>query len=370
MARAFAAISWPVVVVLLLGSLCWIVSGHGWMLDLAANLTAQWLVLSAMGTLLWLVTRQRRLAVVGLVACASCVVALGLGRAAYWPRSRLIGHGPDAPADLVRLLHYNASAFGDGPSIEAYMRLTEADVLSIVCPPTAQQTRVVYGHHLEDEYPGKLTRRWRPGPTIDYTDITAGFMVSRWPLRAIDTSWLGDVSNYLIAGIVERPRVNGKGGEFAVIAFHPRSPRTSERWMFGNGVVESVGVLTNRLREQGLAVVVLSDLNATPTGYRSQRLFREANLRRAKPLFVLIGTYPNEVPVGMSAKTAPSFPAVWPASIAIDDALVTPGVKVVGWTVGPRMASGHLPIIVELDIPGHTVPEAASWTAEGAGAGR
>jgi endonuclease/exonuclease/phosphatase family metal-dependent hydrolase len=225
------------------------------------------------------------------------------------------------------------------------------------------QNVVIDGHDLEDQFPGKLVRHWRPEPNGGTTEVTAGFVVSRWPITPLDTHDLGAAGDYLIAGAVQRPE-----GPFAVIAVHPRSPRTAARWEVGNAVIEAVATLTRRMAEQGLPVVVLSDLNSTPTGYRSRHLYQQAKLRRAKPLFSWTATYPDQITWG-SGPTR-SLPLAWPAAIAIDDALITPGIGVSGWTVGPRLASEHLPVIVELTIPQGSVPNPASPPSTPLPAGR
>lgn len=367
--RVFDALSWPAAVGVLGLSAAWRVSGWAWEVDLVANLTAQWLAAAAVLVLLWVITARWRFALIGLVSAALCVWALASGRAAVWPRPvqgvRAVEAGSDAAAasGVVRFLHYNASTYGDGPSIEAFMRETHADVLSILCPPVRQQAMVIYGHHLENEYRGKLVRLWRPEPDQPMTDVTAAFVVSPWGLRAFDTAWVGPVGDYLIAGVVERPVVGGQGGEFGLICVHPRSPRDAQRWEVGNAVVEGVALVAQRMGEQGLPVVVLTDLNSTPTGYRSRLLWREAGLRRAKPLLEAAGTYPDWVRLGLRVKAPTVIPARWPASLAIDDAVISPQIGVEGWQIGPKLESEHRPLLIELRIPG-------GGTGEGVGSGR
>lgn len=348
--RVFDVVSWLIAAVLVGASACWLVSGWGWAIDLVANLTAQWLLVGGAAAALWVFTRRWRHAAIGLAACAVGAAGLGAGRAAYWPRE--IGSRPRATPGLVRVMHYNASAYGSGPEIEESMRLSGADVISIVCPPNRFQEAVVYGKRLEDEYAGKLVRKWKPEVYGDYTEVTSGFVVSKWRLRAVDTGWMGEAANYVIAGIVERPAESG--GEFAVVAFHPRSPRTAGRWATGNVTTEAVAGLVTRLRAEGREVAVLADLNSTPTGHRSRLMNSAAGLKRAKPLFSPVGTYP--LPISLRERIGPNVRITWPAGIAIDDALISPGIDVVGWSIGPRMSSGHVPVLVELVIGGGGAP--------------
>jgi endonuclease/exonuclease/phosphatase family metal-dependent hydrolase len=345
--RVFSLVSWPVALGLLVLATIWPFSGAAWPVDLIANLNAQWLLAAVAATLLWIITRRWRHAAIGLFACGLLLISLGLGRAALLPRPM-----PESPAAArdsdelaVRFLHYNASTKGDQATIESLMDSVDADVISLLCPPVRYQRDVIYGPHLADRFPGKLVRPWRQATDGVNTDITASFLVSRWPIRPIDVSWAGPDADYLITALVERP-----AGAFAVIAVHPRSPRSADRWRQGNAVVRTVAEVSNRLRAGGVPVVVLTDLNSTPSGHRSRTLSRLARLRRAKPLFDSATTYPLPMGPGDDAQRGPPRFSRGPLGIGIDDALITPGIKVIGWTTLPKRESEHLPILVDLHI--------------------
>lgn len=351
--RAFSRVSWVVAAGLLAASACWTISDAAWSIDLVANLSAQVLTASGAATVLWLLTGRRGCAAAGLLACVLSIAGLSIGRAAILPRPLEVrgprGDGGGA-ATRVRLFHYNASTRGDGPEIEAAMAASDADVLSVLCPPVAHQRSIIYGRGLEDRYPGKLVRPFREDPATGGADITAAAIFSRWPMRRVDTAWAGPGADYLITGIVERPA--NRGGAFAVIGVHPRSPRSPARWRLGNEVVRVVASVATRLRNDGYPVAVLADLNATPSGHRSRLLFSDAQLRRAKPLMVAAGTYPIPLGPGDDLQRGPPRRSWWPLSVALDDVLVSPGIEVVGWGFLPRLASEHKPILVEVDIRG------------------
>jgi hypothetical protein len=246
---------------------------------------------------------------------------------------------------VVRFLHYNASTKGDQATIESLLDSVDADVISLLCPPVRYQRDVIYGPHLSDRYPGKLVRPWRQASDGVNTDITAAFLVSRWPMRPLDVAWAGPNTDYLITALVERP-----AGAFAVIAVHPRSPRSSDRWRQGNDVVRTLAEVATRLHDQGLPVVVLTDLNSTPSGHRSHTLARRGGLRRAKPLLDSATTYPLPLGPGDNAQHGRPRFSRGPLGIGIDDALITPGIKVLGWTTLPKRESEHVPILVDLHI--------------------
>jgi endonuclease/exonuclease/phosphatase family metal-dependent hydrolase len=355
--RWFSRVSWVAALGLLLIALSWPVSHWAWGLDLIANFNAQWLAVAAPLALLWLTTYRLKQALLAIIAAALLIVSLVPERAAIWPRPAALPRDAAAAAAdplLVRFFHINASTDSTGDEIEQCMDASGADVLSVLCPSVGYQREVIYGPRLADRFAGKLTRHWRPEPDGRATDITAAFLVSRWPLTRIDTSHLGASGDYLLAAMVERP-----SGPFAVIAVHPRSPRSPRRWAVGNAVTESIATLSHQLRDQGRAVVVLTDLNATPSGWRSRRL-EDAGLRRAKPLLVATGTYPIPLGPGDDTQAGPRRPIVWPLGIAIDDALLSPEVELVGWSVMDRLESEHCPIVIDARIPAQSAPSPSS----------
>ncbi|MBY0262192.1 MAG: hypothetical protein K2Q20_07590, partial [Phycisphaerales bacterium] len=195
---------------------------------------------------------------------------------------------------------------------------------------------------------------WKPFEGSGDTKVTAAVIASRWPVRAVDLA-AEPMGEFLLAGVVERP-----GGPFAVIAAHPRSPRTEARWIEGNAVVTAIARAANGFRRQGLPVVVLADLNATPTGSRSRQLYIQAGLRRCKPVLNFDGTHPHQVTRTLSVTdNRVLFDARWPARIAIDDAITSPGIEVRGWSVWPALGSEHSPILMELSVP---IPSAGAGT--------
>ncbi|HVU62835.1 MAG TPA: endonuclease/exonuclease/phosphatase family protein [Phycisphaerales bacterium] len=347
--RAVTVLAWLAGASALLSSVLWMFAGWSWRIDLAANLGAQMLAgCGFIACVQGLLRRWWPLVLTG-TACLLHMVPLLSHRAAIWPRGIEQARGSDPR--VVRLMHYNDSSLSDKASVYALMDRENADIVSILSPPVHMQFDVIYDHGLEDKYPGKLTRPWAPSPDGVTTEVTPGFVVSRWPLTRVDCSFVGPVSNRFIAAIVERP-----AGRFGLIAVHPRSPRWRERWEEGNEVAEALVMVALDLRGQGLPVVVLTDMNATPTGWRSRHVCAEANLLRAKPLLVCDGTYPDVVPWNLRTREKTSIPARWPLSIAIDDALISPEIDVTGWRVGgfpasTGLRSEHRPVTIELRIP-------------------
>jgi endonuclease/exonuclease/phosphatase family metal-dependent hydrolase len=344
--RWVTVLAWTLATPLILPACAWVFSEFAWSIDLVANLGAQFLLLSLTLTILIACLRRRGPLLLAIAACLLHLPPLFMHRAAYLPRSAT-EPSDSRSADVVRILHYNDSTHSDTETIRRLMASSGADVMHILCPPVKTQNIVIYGDGLRDEFPGRLLRQWRQRENSPETKITAAFVVSHWPITPVvmDTA-REPMSDRLLAGIVERP-----GGRFAVIAMHPISPRTAVRWEEGNAVVNAAIHQARSFRAQGLPLVLLGDLNSTPTGHRSRLLCAEAGLSRAKPLFTLVGTYPDRVQPNLQSQKKTPVPGVWPMRLAIDDAVVSPDIRVVGWSVLPEPTSEHSPVIIEISVP-------------------
>lgn len=340
-----SAIAWILAVAALVGSTCWMWSGASYAVDLLANLGAQLLLLTTALVPLLAAFRRGKQMLIALLACALHLIPLLQHRAAYLPVP-INNARPRAP-DEVRFFHYNDSSSSDKKAVYALMERSSADIIEILAPPVHMQFDVIYGRGLEDLYEGKMIRAWEPEADGINPRISSGFVVSRWPITPYDCEFLGPLSERFMAGVVERPE-----GPFAVVAVHPRSPRNPKRWIEGNAVCELLIDLVGKMQFEGLQVVVLTDLNSTPTGWRNRRICSITGLFRAKPVLEADGTYPDLVPLNIRTARRSTIPARWPASIAIDDALISPGIEVLGWSVGQRLNSEHRPVTIDLRIPG------------------
>lgn len=287
------------------------------MVDLGANLAAQWLVLS-IPLLAWLAV-GRRWGRLGLVLAASGVMAWPLVMRPWWLDSAAAGSRP------VRMLIFNSSTTaGDaGAALELIVK-TDADVVVLTEPSGELLDRIRGSTPISTRYPGFFL-----------PDRAAGgymLVLSAWPQSPV----LGEAPKDVARRGMRVMRIERPEGPFVLVGIHPDSPRSPSEWAKGNGVVEEASVLLRgELIPMGLPVVVGADLNSTPSGWRSRRLCG-LGLRRAKPVLAG-GTYPAGWP--------------WPLSIAIDDAWVG-GCGVVGWETLAGGGSDHRPVLVSLSIPG------------------
>jgi len=325
-------------------ALAWVVAGVSWRADLLANLAAQGLLLTCALAVLWLLTRRRGLFILAVLACAMHGWVLSTGRAAWLPRTfEIAARAPGA----VRFLHYNASHKRPPGEVFAMLGAASPDVASITEPNVPLQVELIYGTGLEDEYPYRLKRLFNERSPADR--VGAGVVLSRWPLEPypVGTIVSANLAEEFIAAVLSVPAAaTGQTGEtrWGLIAIHPRSPRNAARWAYGNELASACAAVAARMQTEGLPVVVLADLNATPTGWRSRELYFAAGLRRAKPLLATEGTYPAWIERGGRGP----YPLAWPATIAIDDAFVSQGLDVRGWMRVDPAGSDHWPVLMEL----------------------
>ncbi len=341
--RLFALLSVVVLAAIWLWALAWLAGGVSWCADLLANLAMQGLLIAVAAAGVWLLARRRVLFTLALLACLMHVWIISTGRACLMPRGfEPTGRIPGA----VRLFHYNASHKRPPDEVLAVLASASPDVASIAEPSVTLQTMVMYGDGLSDQYPYRLRRMYRERGPADR--VGAGVVLSRWPLEPYPTDDVvaEGIIEDVLAGVLTVPAAAigaTTDQRWGLIAIHPRSPRTAERWAHGNEVVRATAAVSKKMQAEGLPVVVLADLNSTPSGWRSRELFFEGGLRRAKPLLAPVGTYPSLVEFGQH-----SFRGMWPGTIAIDDAFVSPGLYVRGWTRLDPAESDHWPVLTEL----------------------
>ncbi len=140
-----------------------------------------------------------------------------------------------------------------------------------------------------------------------------------------------------VAGLTPwlKARLVWEGRPLLLLGSHPPAPRSAESSAQRN---VQLAAMASYLVQQAEPVLVLGDLNITDWSPYFQVLLRQAKLRDSR--------------WGRGLQT--SWPAFLPAPlrIAIDHALVSPGVLVRQRRLGPRVGSDHLPVLLELVLPG------------------
>lgn len=296
-----------------------------WRIDLAAQFAAHAAAVTAVAAAWWAISRRPVFAGVALVALTLHAATLLPGRA------RWADPGDAHLGSPVRVLQFNALATNrDADAVIELFLTSDADIVSLLEPSYQVLDAGFRRAYLKGAYP--YFDQHQRGAHLGWQ-----YLLSKWPIRefvspqsTVDPE--GPASGSVIAVVVERP-----GGAFGAVLIHPQSPRNPGRWRNGNELVERAAVIVQQMRAAGLPVVLLADLNSTPSGYRSRLLARSAGLRRCKPLLLAEGTFPARWP--------------WPRRIAIDDAWVSDEIRVTSWQTAGPAGSDHAAVIVDLLVP-------------------
>lgn len=361
-------LAWCLAIPCLLAAVPWMISGSRWELDLIASGNAQMLLASIV--ILAIVVALRSLWAAGAVvlACVLLAMPLAMGRAAWWPTAAS-SPGEPLPSDTIRVLHYNDSTRSKPEEVDRLLMWADADIVHLLAPPVHTQFKYIYGKGKLPGYMGQANRKWSASGSGGGM-VSAAVVWSRWPLTTLDTSAAGKLHDRFICELVDRPQ-----GRFVLMCIHPRSPRNSERWHEGNELVRALNTLVAQFRLQGLPVLVLTDFNGTPSGYRAALVRQAGELRRAKPWLTPRGTHPLQVNMDVldtmpaqDKAAAEALAAVppdiqlpppkrvtdwstrWPLTVAIDDALLSREFSVSGWTALDLLNSEHNPILMDLRL--------------------
>lgn len=334
--RVVGCVCWAAVLMVGVWTTSW-VWGWTYIPDLLANLIAQALLLGLCVLVVCALLRRRRACLVLAVVLATGLVPIFHARARLFPGER----EPAEHADRYSFLHINVSSHRTADSVRETLIRMDADIVSLTELPMDSQRRFLRGDELSNLYPYKLERHWTRERLA-----TAGVVLSRWPMQQLDLSSYGGTGKDIMAGVVQLDNA-----PLAVVAIHPRSPRRPVHWTWGNQTTQTAADVINDLLDDGYPVVLLADLNATPSGWRSRHIVSQTGLRRAKPIFLPAGTYPAELP--------------WPMSVAIDDAWVSDGLEVLSWDRPQPEGSDHYPVLLEIGFPpGITKPGFAQTASE------
>ncbi|MEM8756849.1 MAG: endonuclease/exonuclease/phosphatase family protein [Planctomycetota bacterium] len=313
----------------------------GWSVDTASNLAAQALCAGAVAVIAAGLSRS----------WAACAAALGavLLLAVQLLGSPRLESNAGATGVPVRVVVFNAFSGTTRPraQLEAIIG-SGADVLAII-EPSAELVRLIESDPaLLEVYP--------------YSSVPSGWVfagpliVSRHPVR-VDADGFGMVWREVVSAAtaeagegsglerqaVRLSRIDHPAGPFVFVACQFRSPRGPGRWAAGNGQARSLGAALRVVRSRmAVPMIVGGDFNAVPLSSRSRQLSDRAGLARAKPVLAAAGTFPAWLP--------------WPATLSIDGALASGGVRVRSWRVVPWPGSDHHAIETELLLPAHVPP--------------
>ncbi len=317
--RGRARLALAAALLLALPSVAWIAAPLSWRLDLVGNLSAHILPVVATAAAMWTLCRHWAAAMVSWAAVGVLLWPLASGRA---PREE----DDDA---AISVLVYNAMV-GTRPASEQVRLVQEsgADLVVLLEPPDEVLRACGPDGILRRTYPHAVRRPWASNPPNSYQ-----VLISRWALARPDGAPFEGPVVGVMAAVADAPC-----GRLAVVVVHPNSPRNRERWRQALAEAGRAAALARELSDAGLPVLVMGDLNSTPSGLVSRRICSLAGLRRCKPWLAPAGTYPSD--------------REWPLRIAIDDVLVSAGMAVCSWEVMSASGSDHAPVRVSISVPG------------------
>jgi endonuclease/exonuclease/phosphatase (EEP) superfamily protein YafD len=314
-----AAVTAAVVAAALAHPVASALSRYDWLADLVSHFQGPALAASVLAALVT-ARRHRRLAL-GLVVLAGFQVP---------PLLRYGGANPVRPdprsSERLRIVVANVRFDNVQYDVLARLiRLQRPDVVALV--EYGPEWRGALAG-LRDEYPYVVEHA--SGHRADGMALW-----SRIPFEKVDPpEWLVPRGNCVIHASLAFARK-----ERHLWVVHPTSPlyRVGRP---GNAELEAIA---RRVRDTGGSRVVVGDLNCTDGSAHFHDLLRVSGLRDSR--------------LGFGRQ--PSWPTGFPYRIAIDHALVSDDLAVVGRRLGPNVGSDHFPFVVDL-APVETNSEAQS----------
>lgn len=308
----------PFVLLIALG---WLLSDRVFVIDMmvAAQMQLCWGVLLVL--LIGLVLRRWRYALCVLVLLGLALYPLVAGRSLTLPKS-----GVTRTDGSIRIVSVNINPENESWD-DALTRLIglDADVIVLIeVHPELNRSIKNRGRLDGTDFPYWTQRYWVEQQT------SACFVISRWPVERLDTGGDPVVSQNALHVLIDAPQ-----GPFVVALLHPLSPRSTRRWMLGNGVIQmQADAIEDTIERTNLPMLIGADLNSAPAQSRS-RVLRAHGLRQSKPLVRIGGSFPANT----------GLPR--PFRVQIDDVWFAPGVRPVAWESIEIIGSDHNGVFAE-----------------------
>lgn len=281
------------------------------MFELTAHFRLHLAVFLSVITVVWLMKRHYRLAVICSVAA---VVNLALVMLLLWPEGKTVPRS-GSPLKLVAINVYTKNARSD--LVLEFLHRTDADVI-LLMEVNARWMRAL--ETLHTEYPHGVVQ-----PREDNFGIA---LFSRLPITKGQVIQLGRAEVPSISATVE---VDGQS--VFLLGTHSLPPGSADYARLRN---EQFKEIAARIRLEAMPAIVLGDLNATPWSPYFEDLLRESGLENTSQGRGLFG----------------SWPAGWPLGrIPLDHCLVSPTVQLNEKYVGTPVGSDHLPVVVKVQLP-------------------
>ncbi len=227
------------------------------------------------------------------------------------------GDAPIANNTALKILHANVHSRND--DYERLFELIELENPDVIFLQEISPTWLSAIERLREDYP------------YNYAEPREGnFGIAMFSRVALDSATHVDSPPLNYPTIVATLTINSK--LLTIINTHPTIPISSTLYEARNEQLRSVADIARNA--QG-AVLLTGDFNTSVWSRHYRTLEESTGLRNTRRGFGILPTWPTFVPFAM---------------IAIDHALASNDLAVVGTRTGARFGSDHLPLIVELAV--------------------
>jgi endonuclease/exonuclease/phosphatase (EEP) superfamily protein YafD len=283
-----------------------------WVLELPSHFRVQLAVgLALLVPLKALRRRWKAMALLGALAALNTVVVIPILMPDRTPTPRA--------AVRLRVASLNVNTANERfELVREFLRDTDADVILLM--------------EVNERWMGELDglkashTNWIAEPRDDNFGIA---LFSRFPLDSAESVELGEagVPSLLATASIGSTRVR-------LLATHPLPPGSEQYAWLRN---QQLGALARQVRLETLPVVLLGDLNTAPWSPSFKRFLANAGLKNSSQGRGLFATWPA---------------GFWPLRIPLDHCLVSHAIQIAGKRVGPDVGSDHLPVVIEIAVPG------------------
>ncbi|MGE4159259.1 MAG: endonuclease/exonuclease/phosphatase family protein [Planctomycetota bacterium] len=287
----------------------------GWLMDLTSHFRPQYLAWLASTALVLAFRSNGRCPFTKVVITLSALAAsVNLAMLVpYWIHPPVAARVSSTPLKLVAC-NVN-SYFGDPGKVERMVRDENPDVF-LLTEVTSQWLVALKN----------LRRDWPYGCSEDREDSFGIALYSRKPVREAKIEHLGSQGLPCIRAVLEHD------SQFlTLLGTHPAPPKSPRYAQWRN---EDMAAMPSFLGSKGHRMI-LGDLNSTIWCAPYRKLVREAGLQDAARGFGWKPTWPTMLPL---------------LGVAIDHALVSPGIIVTEHRLGPGIASDHWPLAVTVTL--------------------
>lgn len=293
-------------------SLAVVVLDLPWPLELFEHFLPQYLLVGLLITLGLAMQRRRRFALVALASVAVNGAAL-----APWGSAPQAVAASGLPASRLSVLSINVNANNQDPTALLALIRERRPQLVFVLELTPGMARRLAP--LADDYPVQIK-----APRED------GFGIGLYSRIPLERYWVDAADDWGFPFIQVDLRLEDK--PMRVIATHPPPPMSPEQYRIRQLHFDQLARIA---RGVSRPIVLVGDFNTTPWSSASLQLEQASglvNTRRGQGLL-------------------PSWPSpLAPLGIPIDQALVSPGVRIEAVRMLASVGSDHLPLLVDLSL--------------------